>query len=1284
MSRERNDKKKYIPLFIGMLLFVLAVGLGFRTYASAAVNGTITASTLFMRTGPSTEYPKVTVNNTAVFLSRGDSVSIAYVENGWYFVTARFEGNKVEGYVSAAYVLTTGAVPTSAPTATPKPTATAKPTATPKPTTAASSEKVVTEGFPRIGTVTAGTLNVRESAGTAGVGIVTRLSKGATVTIQDAKNVSGTYWYKISFKQDGKTITGYVSSKYIAVVAATPTPAPTATPVPSGSSSGEVLLEGFPRTGTITAVGLNVREGAGTEHDVVTTIKYGEAVIVKDVTKDADGGYWYKVSFYHDNAAKEGYVSSKYVAVAAPTATPTPTATPIPTATPVPTATPTPAIDSTENVVAGSFPRTGTVIVKSSLNVRKDAGTSYEKIASVINTTKVTVLSAKKASDGKYWYQISFTRDGIKQTGYVLSEYVEVDAIVAMPTPTETPTPTATPTPTITPVPTETSTPTATPAPLVGGEISKGDIADEYAFYFYSGMVQTESASLRLEAAEGAVTLVTVGEMTPVMIINQNRGEGSDWYRVAVKVDDKVICGYTESKNIRLLAGSDAPVAAQIVENGVRVRNTAASTGSYIQTKDGKILTLSIGDRVWIRSELTEEKKEEKWFEIVVEVDEEIYEGYVQAGPVYLLEEIGKPPATPTPSPTSTPIPTPTPSPSPTQIILPIVTPSPTAKPLPTGLPIPTRTPSPSPTQIILPIVTRKPSPDPTEEPTVTAAPESTPTAMPTPAVKELTPGEFPVNEQGIITGYGALKNEHGSIFVVYMEPITPYSLLCDENDYFITLYGDEVLTLYDKYRDESNNVFRHIGFEYEGKRYYGYVYDSWLKVFSQEEYEELVFPSAGEEILGGEVDFEYYLDQQGFPESYKEALRKLHEKYPAWVFEAYHTNLDWDTVIEEESIAGRNLIPNSKGIGWKSLESGAYDWTKDKFVVYDGSTWVTASKAAIAYYMDPRNFLNETNVFMFEVLRYAASYQDEQGVETILKNTPFQYATYTFTDDAGVENTLSYAQTFIAAAEYSGVSPYHLAARVKQEVVTSSTTASNSVSGTVKGLEGLYNFYNIGAYHSTVAGGAIANGLKYAKNGASNNDELNDASLIPWTNRYKSIVGGAYIIGANYINRGQDTIYLQKFNVTENSTYYRQYMANVEAPYSESKKTASAYTDLESLPIVFSIPVFLNMPEEACPAPEVQYNPNNWLKTLQLFDAADKELQLTPTFNLKTDQNYYLVVGSSDEMIQIEASAVSSKATVVGTGCYSLEYGSNTIVLNVIAENGDIREYIIFIVRQE
>ena len=499
----------------------------------------------------------------------------------------------------------------------------------------------------------------------------------------------------------------------------------------------------------------------------------------------------------------------------------------------------------------------------------------------------------------------------------------------------------------------------------------------------------------------------------------------------------------------------------------------------------------------------------------------------------------------------------------------------------------------------------------------------------------------------------------------------------------FICLLGDELLTLYDRYIDGSNNVYCHVGFLYNGKMHYGYIEDSWINVLTGEELEEIKL-SAGGTMTGNQADFEYYLDQQGFPESYKPALRELHAQYPEWVFEADHTGLSWYEVIEEESIAGKNLIPNSKGIEWKSLETGAYDWTKDKFVVYDGSTWVTASREAIEYYMDPRNFLDESGIFMFEVLRYAPEYQDEQGVESILKSTPFQYSTYSYEDVYGGWNTLSYAQTFIAAAEYSGVSPYHLASRVKQEVVTSATTASNSVSGTVSGLEGLYNFYNIGAYHSTAAGGAIANGLKYAKNGASNNDELNDASLIPWTNQYNAIVGGAYILGDNYINRGQDTVYLQKFNVTENSTYYHQYMANVEAPYSEAKKTASGYDNKEELPIVFSIPIYYDMPEEAVPAPQKAENPNNWLKSLKLFDAAGNDLQLTPTFNVKVDQVYYLVVGADDSLVQIEADAVSSKASVIGSGFHGLDYGTNTITLMVMAENGDIREYIIVIVRQE
>ena len=107
-------------------------------------------------------------------------------------------------------------------------------------------------------------------------------------------------------------------------------------------------------------------------------------------------------------------------------------------------------------------------------------------------------------------------------------------------------------------------------------------------------------------------------------------------------------------------------------------------------------------------------------------------------------------------------------------------------------------------------------------------------------------------------------------------------------------------------------------------------------------------------------------------------------------------------------------------------------------------------------------------------------------------------------------------------------------------------------------------------------------------------------------------------------------------------------------------------------------------MPATPVAAPEKAYNPNNWLKTLVVSDINGKDLQLTPTFNLKTDQVYYLVVDSDDDVLQIEADAVSSKTTVLNTGFHGIAYGSNTITISSMAENGDVREYIIIVVRQE
>lgn len=422
------------------------------------------------------------------------------------------------------------------------------------------------------------------------------------------------------------------------------------------------------------------------------------------------------------------------------------------------------------------------------------------------------------------------------------------------------------------------------------------------------------------------------------------------------------------------------------------------------------------------------------------------------------------------------------------------------------------------------------------------------------------------------------------------------------------------------------------------------------------------------------DAEYKEQLQKDGFPKSYVSSLLALHKKYPNWTFKPYKTGLDWDTVIKEESVVGLNLLSVNKSYAWKSTEKGAYDWTTDKFIPYDGSTWVTASKQAVEYYMDPRNFLDERGIFQFESLEYQKDSHTQAGVEKILQNTPMANKTYTYKNDKGETKTIKYSKTFMNAASKSDVSPYHLASRVKQEVVISATLMSSSVSGKVAGYEGIYNFYNIGAYNSTVAGGAIANGLKWASSGTTYSR--------PWTSPYKSIVGGASYIGKNYINVGQNTLYLQKFNVTAKNRYSHQYMANVEAPNSEATKTNTAYgTEKNEMSMVFSIPVYNNMPSAACSVPSGGANPNNYLKSLSVTDHA-----FTSKFVLGDDGSkvYKLTVANSVTSIKINAKAVASSATVTGTGTKTLAVGTKTYTVKVTSESGSVRNYKIKVTRKE
>ena len=129
------------------------------------------------------------------------------------------------------------------------------------------------------------------------------------------------------------------------------------------------------------------------------------------------------------------------------------------------------------------------------------------------------------------------------------------------------------------------------------------------------------------------------------------------------------------------------------------------------------------------------------------------------------------------------------------------------------------------------------------------------------------------------------------------------------------------------------------------------------------------------------DANFEAYLTSQGFPESYKDGLRQLHAQYPNWVFRAKNTGIDWNTAVENESVLGRNLVATGSISSWKSVESGAYNWDNSSWTGFDGSNWVAASQDIIRYYMDPRNFLDDTYVFQFLSHEYDGNSQTKEGL---------------------------------------------------------------------------------------------------------------------------------------------------------------------------------------------------------------------------------------------------------------------------------------------------------------
>ena len=277
----------------------------------------------------------------------------------------------------------------------------------------------------------------------------------------------------------------------------------------------------------------------------------------------------------------------------------------------------------------------------------------------------------------------------------------------------------------------------------------------------------------------------------------------------------------------------------------------------------------------------------------------------------------------------------------------------------------------------------------------------------------------------------------------------------------------------------------------------------------------------------------------------YKNLIDTLKSKHSNWNFTIMETGLDFEQVILAET-GNKSLIQGKSG-----------SWVTDS---YD-SSWDIASPSTVKYYMDPRNWIQDnSSLFQFMAL---GTYVDVSDSEL-----------YNAVSDTAYLHDMSIVSQINKVCRENSMNPFYVIARIMQEQGSrsrpSSTFAMNDGGVTY------YNIFNIGA-SGKGSQQVIANALQTAKN---NN----------WTSVSSCISGGINTL-KTYINRRQDTLYLNKFDVESyNGLYSYQYMQNIMAPQTEAGKMYNLMSKagLLNKNITFVIPVYTGMKSTKYLSPDV------------------------------------------------------------------------------------------------
>lgn len=312
------------------------------------------------------------------------------------------------------------------------------------------------------------------------------------------------------------------------------------------------------------------------------------------------------------------------------------------------------------------------------------------------------------------------------------------------------------------------------------------------------------------------------------------------------------------------------------------------------------------------------------------------------------------------------------------------------------------------------------------------------------------------------------------------------------------------------------------------------------------------------------------------------------------------------------------------------------------------------------------KNNKKDNGVVAFTNSRIIVMPNIELGIEGSVNSAIDENSTYQYTYlPAG---NYSYAEIIYNACAQIGINPYVCVAMILQEQGIEGK--SDSISGKNSKFPGIYNYGNIGSYANQSQGlSSVENGLLFASTEGSYNR--------PWNSKEKALYGIIDYYANSFINKGQDTFYLKKWNVQGNNPFAHQYMTNVLGAANEAVFLSQAYDEaMKSVTHEFKIVCYNNMPQEISVLPTNDGSPNNRLKTLNV-----EGYVLTPTFDTNVN-NYTLVLPDNVTNIKVSATPFDSKAQLNGVGNIPITVSNTIINVNVIAQSGDIRQYNIYVYR--